>query len=72
MNTCQLCDKPLVDTESTDVWLLGTTYDEEGEVIKTSLPVEHPDDYITVGACCAAALLDCWAHFLDDLSTREV
>jgi len=71
MNHCDMCKSELTTT-STDVWILTTVYEENGEVHKTGEPVEGVDmDYVEFCPTCKPIIQEVWSRLLMDLMERN-
>ncbi len=73
MNNCAICGQPLSNKESYDVWLLVTSFDEDGDMIKTSMEPDDKNlttDYESYGIeCCGQRVVAAWNEMLLQLKT---
>ncbi len=69
--TCDVCKKSLAGKMALDLWILGTSFNREGEVAKTSLQVDtdkFPRDYLSVGeTCCGPWVQSVWNDMINTL-----
>ena len=71
MNTCDMCTADLTTT-STDMWILTSTYMEDGEVRKTGEAVEDvTQDYVTLCPKCTPIARIVWNKMILDLMERN-
>ena len=68
MNNCAICQEPLANKESYDVWILVTRYDENGECAKTSMEPSDENvttDYESYGIeCCGERVIKAWNEMI--------
>lgn len=74
-NKCERCGQPLNGKESYDLWILVTTYDEDGETVKTNMDVGTEDvkqDYISIGIdCCGERAIKEWNEMVQKLVKEQ-
>ena len=68
---CEVCGQEVKCAHTYDLWMLGTTYDSDGDPIKTGLEVDTPNDYFIVGSeCCGKYVKERWEAKMYELMSQ--